>query len=301
MSSFALPDAAETAAYAAAVGGELRVLVNRPRAGVTEQLRLRAGGAIEALAPLPLVAAGAAACGATLLVTGSDGAGAPLVAGVAEDGRVEWRTGLPGPLPTRWPLPGCAPGPTLAWQTRREALEVAAVGPEGIGDVRSLPVGGPPLELSIGGGAVWAAWPEPGGVRLAALRGSAVESILLPAAFPSHAAVGALEGGGAAVAWTEARGTFLTLVGPGAGPSAALDPGPAAGGRLAVVPGPEPLVWVRRREAPEGEEPVSVSALVLPGRAPVRVHEPVFAVAWWGRRIAAVCAREVRLFDREGA
>jgi hypothetical protein len=301
MSSFALPDAAETAAYAAAVGGALRVLVNRPRAGVTEQLRLRAGSGIEALAPLPLVAAGAAACGGTLLVTGSDGAGAPLVAGVAEDGRVAWRVGLPGPLPTRWPLPGCAPGPSLAWQTRRETLEVAAVGPEGIGDVRFLPVGGPPLELSMGGGAVWAAWPEPGGVRLAALRGSGVESILLPSAFPSHAAVGALEGGGAAVAWTEARGTFLARVGPGAGPPAALDPGPAAGGRLAVVPGPEPLVWVRRREASEGEEPVSVSALVLPGRAPVLVHEPVFAVAWWGRRIAAVCAREVRLFDPEGA
>jgi hypothetical protein len=30
------------------------------------------------------------------------------------------------------------------------------------------------------------------------------------------------------------------------------------------------------------------------------VDELVYAVAWWGRRLAVVCAGAVRLFDPEG-
>lgn len=313
MSAVPLARAVETAACAAEVDGALRVLVNRPRERLTEQFRLRGSGEIEILPPLPLVAAGAAACGGELRVTGSDG-GAPLVMSVDAEGRVRWSIPIPGPLPTRWPVPGCAPGLGIAWQTRSEALKVADAGPGGITHVRSIAVGGPPLDVSLGE-AAWAAWPDGGGVRLASLRKEVSATHFLGAERPSAVAIGALGAGDAAVAWADRRGIFLARVSADGGIAspAAVDPGPAAGGRLAVVPGPEPVVWIRRTEmrGRDGEmemdvdagetERTSVSALVRAGHPPVLVDEPVFAVAWWGRRIAAVCAGAVRILEMEGA
>jgi hypothetical protein len=188
----------------------------------------------------------------------------------------------------------------VAWQASPGALEVARAGPGGIARVRSVPVGGPPLDVAVGGGAAWAAWTERDAVRVAAARDGGVDELRLPARFPADVAVGA-SAEEAAVAWTEGAGAFLARLAPGgAGAPAALELGPAAGGTLAVVAGPEPLAWAQRLETREGEEPGAVSALALPGRAPLLVHELVFAVAWWGRRIAVVCAGAVRLFDPEG-
>jgi hypothetical protein len=297
----ALPAAVHTAACAAAAGDDLVVLINRPGEGRADALRVRPGGTVQALPPLPMVAAGVALCGGELLATGADAEGTPLVIGVAADGGISWRVSLPGPAPTRWPVPGCAPGPVVAWQTAAGVLEVADAGPGGIGAARSVPVGGPPLDVAVGGGAVWAAWTERSAVRVAAVRGGGVVTLDLPAEFPSDVAAGATAEG-AAVAWTERRGAFLSRIGGGESrPPVALDLGPAAGGTLAVVAGPEPLVWAQRTETREGEAPGSVSTLVLPGREPARIDELVFAVAWWGRRVAAVCAGHVRLFDPGGA
>lgn len=296
----ALPGAVETSAWAVPMAGGLRLLVNRPGAGATDQLHLHPSGEMEEMPPLPLVAAGAAACGGMLVATGSGPEGAPLAVGTAEDGGTAWRIELPG-RPVRWPVPGCAPGPALAWQTAFDALRTAPIGPGGIGAIRSVPVGGPPLDVAVGEGAVWAAWAAPDALHLAEIRADGVRTHRLPAAQPGEVAVGAAPGG-ALVAWMQGREAFLLRIGPGGEADAplALDLGPAWGGTLAVIPGPEPLVWAQRGTTRGDEPPEWTSALAVPGHPPVLVDEMVFAVAAWGRRVAVVCAGEILLLERVG-
>lgn len=295
----ALPLTVDSAAWATPIDEELRLWINHPGAGETAQLRVLRGNAFEALSSLPIVAAGAARCGSEIVMTGADAEGHPVVLGVAEDGNVRWRFLIDGPTPIRWPIPGCAPEPVVVWQTSHGEIERARVGPQGLDRRRSVRVGGPPLDLTTGGGAIWAVWSDESGVHAVEMGRERAREIFINAAVPDGVAVGGFEEG-AWVAWTRGASAFLVSVSPGKHPSApvAIDIAGASGGTLAVVAGPEPLLWIRHGEALEGEPPRWRSAFVLPGREPTLVEGLVHAVTWWGDAVAVVGTTDVRLFER---
>ncbi len=311
----ALPVVVETAAWATPAGAELRLWINRPGSARTLQLRVLPERRIEELPALALVAAGALRCERESILTGADPAGRALVLGVADDGGTAWRHALAGPTPTRWPVPVCAARPVVVWQTSSERLELAEIGADGIAAARSVPVGGPPLDVAGtggaggAGGAVWAAWTESAGIACAEITGQGVRAHAIAASFPSDVAVGAGPGGdgcgaagpgGAWVAWTERGAAFVTRIGATPAEVVAVDLGDAAGGTLAVVPGQQPVLWAQRGEISEGEAPRWTSALAVPGRQPVLVDGPVHAVAWWGDVLAVVGTERLYLFEPAG-
>lgn len=305
----ALPMRVESAAWAVPVGNDLLVLVNQPGTSQTRQWRIRSHDASgfdefeshELLPPLPVVAAGAADCGQELLVTGADGRGKAIFLGATPPGQRAWQFEINGPTPIRWPVPGCAWQPVVVWQDAHGALEVAAASAAGLSGRRSIPVGGPPLEVAVGAGAVWAAWRTATAIEVVEIREHDSRSLRVPAAFASDVAIGA-DAVRACVAWTQADGAFFARLGAQAAPAepaVSLDLGRARGGRLALIAGREALVWAQRAESSEHESPAWTSSLLLPGRPPLAIDGLVHAVAWWGDRVAVVGAAEIHFLQRE--
>ncbi|MGH7391043.1 MAG: hypothetical protein ACREM3_16530 [Candidatus Rokuibacteriota bacterium] len=255
---------------------------------------------LERLPALPIVAAGVACCDGELMVTGASAAGQPRVVGLAGNGRIVWQHAVPGPLPSRWPVPGCAREPVIAWQTSPGRLELARVDADGIGPRRPVPVGGPPLEIAAGPGAIWAAWADASGIHGREITTGDIRDIHLATSRPSTVAIGACPGG-ACLAWTLNGSSFLARVVSGMAvpdTAAPLDLADADGGTLAVVSGPEPIVWAQRAETIEGEPPRWISVLVMPGAISIEVEGLVHAVTWWGEAVAIVGAGELIVLKR---
>lgn len=299
--AIALPVAVETAALAVPFADELRVLINHPSLASATQLRLLSTQTIEQLPALPMVVAAAAPCGQELLVTGADASGRPTVLGVAADGRVCWQHRLNGSVPTLWPVPGCAPQPVIAWQTTLGKLEIANCGASGIEAARSISVEGAPLDVAIGGGAVWAAWPNASEIHCIGIMDQDTRRVGIEANFPGSFALGGCPEG-ACIAWARGDSAFLARISSEArltGPPVALELPRAGNVKLAVVCGPEPLVWAQRGEFIEGQEGRWTSALVLPGSSPLIVEGFVHAVAWWGNVVIVIGWEEIRFMKRE--
>lgn len=287
--ALALPLAVETAAHAVQLGEELRILINQPGLNATAQLRLLPTLEMEELPPLPLVAAGVAACVDELLVTGADEAGVPVVMRVAADGKLLWQFKLEGASPARWPAPFCATQSHIVWQTSLDKLEVASCGPNGIVASRSFNIGGPPLSVAAGSHAVWAAWSDATQIHCLEITEHAARDINLAATFPNGVAIGACNAG-ACLAWMQAGSVFFTRVNSETG----LTENPIkldlenAGGTLAVVSGPHPLVRASRADFDAGEEVEWTNAIVLPCKSPVIFKGFVHALAWWGEMLAVI-------------
>jgi hypothetical protein len=298
--ALALPVKVETAAWAVSIAGELRVLINHPGVTATTQLRVLPTHGLEPLPSLPIVVAGAADCGQDLLVTGADADGHPLALGVEASGKVAWQSLINGPTPTRWPVPGCVPHPVVVWQTAQDKLEVARCGPGGITHQRSISIGGPPLDVAIGGHSIWSSWPTSSEIQCAEIGEHDVRTVSIAATSPSSIAIGASPKG-ACIAWTQGSSSFFARIVSEAKPSEpplALDLVNAVNGTLSIVSGPEPLIWAQRGQLIEGEAPRWISALVLPGDSPLLVEGLVHAVAWWGDGVAVVGSEEIRFLKR---
>lgn len=295
-----LPVAVETAAWAVAGPAELRVLVNRPGTRETLQLRVHEHGAAETLAPLPFVVSGAVGCDDAVVVTGARGDGTPVVAGIDATGGVGWTAVVPGPAPTRWPSPGCAAGPVVAWQTARGRLELASAGPGGLAGRRTVDVGGPPLEIVGGGGSVWAVWSDGAGVRAVEVRGGDARTVALSLRGASQVALSPAADG-AVAAWAEGGTIRLATLAPGRDPERLPtldDPdGDAGAGSLAVLSAPSPFILAQRPSEPDGEPVRWRTTVIAAGRAPVAldVETRAYAVAWWREHLVVVTAGEVRL------
>jgi hypothetical protein len=301
-----LPIRVESAAWAAQVRDDLFVLINRPGMSETGLVRVRQHAGripvyeVEHLPSLPLVSAGTSECHEQLLVTGADATGHAVVLGSTSTGQVAWRLPFQGPRPVRWPVPGCAWEPVLVWQESRSALEVASVVSGGISGRRSFPVGGPPLSISVGARAVWAAWIEPTGIEMLEIRQHDARNLRMPVEFPGDVDIG-VNASGTCIVWTQAGAAFFARVGSNglpAEPPVPLDLGHARGGRLALIPGPEPLVWAQRVGFIESEGQEWTSSLVLPGRASLTIDGLVYAVTWWGDRVAVVGPDEISFLNR---
>jgi hypothetical protein len=286
----------ETTARAAVMPDGLRLLINRPGRGETRQWRVSPAHEVEPLPSLPFVAAGAVWCGKELVITGADAEGRPLAAGTAADGQVTWRVMIEGPIPIRWPIPGCVLQPLIAWQTAHGRLETAEAGPDGIRNQRTVNVGRPPLDLAIGAEAVWAVWPGASGIEGVVIRDREVLDIQVPARFPGSISVGA-DSAGAGLAWIQENKVFFAPIGlDGKSDTApmALDLPRAAMCRPTAVPGPRPLVWASYAETNEGEEFRWSSAFVMPGERPLLVEGLVHQVEWWGDKVVLIGTREMR-------
>ncbi len=290
-----LPVRVETAAWAVAVAGELRLLINQPGAGETRQYRVLPALNLESLPALPLVAAGAACCGPELVVTGASAAGRPLALWVAADGTKTRQIAFEGPQPSRWPVPGCAPEPVIAWQITPDKLEVGFFTPPGL-TINSVRVGGPPFDWAAGGRAVWAVWGTDAGLHGVEIRTREVCPFQLPGQFPSAVAIGG-SADGAYLAWTQEDSLFctgLSTAGKPAVPPLEIELGKAAGGLLKIITGPGPLIWAQRGRI-SGRESRWTSALVLPNSSPFMIEGLIHAVAWWGGLIAVVGSEEICL------
>ncbi|HXU46559.1 MAG TPA: hypothetical protein VN783_13610 [Thermoanaerobaculia bacterium] len=323
----ALPVAATKEARALEVAGALRLFVAGPDSGETAQLRLDPGGPrapasiFSTLPALPLALADAACCGSEILVTGADPLGRAVAVGLsAADGSLVWRREIQ-PKGFAWPLPGCARGPVLVSQGGGGAIEIVAIAGGEPSAPRTVAAGGSSLStfaLSRGGRSLWAAWGHAGGIHAVDL-GSGPGSnpggsdagfdLALgapraggPAALPRELAVATWRGG-VALAWLGPDGAFLALC-DGAGrpldEPARIDLGDAEGGRLRLASGPEPLAWVQRGEAIEGEPMRWTSILSLPGSPPATLDGLIHDVAWWGERVVAVGEGEILILDSEG-
>src|SRR4051812_2588255 len=123
-----LPSAVETAGLTLAFHDEFRIWINRPSENRTLQFRVTAANQASTLDALPLVAAGAAACGEGFVLTGADPDGRPLVIGADSDGRMMWRHVIEEPAPVRWPMPSGGRSPMALWQTEHGILKAAQVG-----------------------------------------------------------------------------------------------------------------------------------------------------------------------------
>lgn len=285
----ALPVAVDTAVYTAARDDELRLWINRP-ATKTLQLRVRPDRSIEELPPLGTVASGAARCDGEFVVTGANAEGRPVVLGLADDGTVAWQFSLDGPVPIRWPIPLCAPRPTIVWQTSTSTLEVARVDRSILAGHRAVPVGGPPLVVASAGDSIWAAWTGTSAVTCAEITETGVRAMQVPADLASDAAICGCSAG-ACVAWIQNGSAYFTRIVHGAAPTepvVALDLAEAAGGTMALVAGPRAVVWAQRGEIIEGETPRWTSALVLPGWETFTVEGRVQAVVWWAGGLVVV-------------
>jgi hypothetical protein len=289
----ALPVRVETSATALAVGGALWIWVNEPVLSRTAQVRVLGSLAVEELEPLPVVVAGAAACGGVLLVSGSLPDGQPAVLGVADDGAVRWEARLDAPVPSFWPVPGCAPEPVAAWQEVPDEIRIAAVGPQGFAPLRHEAVGGPPLDLTVTPTGVWAIWANAEGVWAAGLGAGGSEIHHLATMVAAEVAAGTA-GGRACLAWARGDAAYVAIEGSLGAPEP-VDLGTAAGGRLVVVPGPRPLVWARRSAPADDGGSEWVSAFARPGSPPLVIGRPVHAAAAWGDRLAIVGTEVVRV------
>lgn len=298
-----MPVAADTAAFAVPSDHALRVFVNQPGAHQTAQLELELAetasqSTLEALAPLPLMAADAVACGGAYLLTGSDPhTGKALVLAVATSGAVTWRVELTGPQPTRWPVPLCAKQPYVAWQTEPGHLEVARVDERGLHDQRRVSVGGPSLELAAVGGTIWAAWADATGVHAL--------DVLAPRASVLGVAIGradsvalVAEPGGVRALWVRARTAYTSLVQSSSPAQPQLIALAAhGGGKVSVLAGP--LAFSQALASAETDGSAVWSAeLRAPGSAqPLPLPAPVRAIIRWKNRLFVVGSHELRIYD----
>ena len=194
-------------------------------------------------------------------------------------------------------MPHCAGGPLLAWQTAPETLQVARVGAGGLTPPRAYPVGSPPLRLAANGQALRAVWADAEGVAGLELNGARALPLRVPMTFPTGWPWRRPRTAGS---WPGSRRqeTLLAAWPADAQPGApqAVDLGAAAGGTLTVVAGHRPVVWARRAVYGAGETVSWLSALALPGRAPLLLDGHHHAAGWWGERLAVVGRQQVHFF-----
>ena len=293
-----LPEAVEGSAWIAAIGDDLRILINRPGSGKTLQLCVRPDRHIVELEPLPCIAAGLAVHDQNIVITGASSSGQPITLGVSIDGRVTWRTRIDGPMPTRWPVPAYTPGPVILWQTCPESLEIAEVGPSGIGSQRSIAVGGPPLAMATTADAAWVAWLDVTGIRGVRIIGDTEEAFHQPMSRPGDLSIGSgFEH--AQLAWVRGIQTLFAR-GPPFRKPISLALGDASGGTLSVISGALPLVWAQRGEAIDGQGVSWTSALTAPGCSPVMIDGLIHAVAWWHDMLVVLGTVELLFFKKTG-
>ena len=294
LSALGLPFSVETAAWAVVLLDELHLLINT--SGQTLHLLARGPRQIEQLSSLPLVAAGALACGREILVTGSDPLGQPLVFGVAGDGKINWQLALDGPTPVRWPLPACLSQPALVWQVSHGQLEVANCGKQGLTGSRSFSVGGPPLALAMGQGRIWSAWASPSGIRVTGISATHSQEQQLAHPFANNLALGTCPSG-ACLAWTRNGTTFfkrLSLQAESSEAPTAMELEGASNGVLSLVSGAEPLLWLQNGSSVEDGTRSWVSSFVFPGGEPLQVDGLIHAVTWWNDTLVLLGSQEVR-------
>jgi len=290
----------ETGVVAVAARDEVRLFVNRPSNGDTVQLLVR-DTTVRRLAPLPIAVAGAAWCGEeTYLATGADPAsGAPLVLSVKGNGAEQWRSAVPGPRPTRWPLPLCSDRPFVVWQAEPTHLAVAETGPGGLREPRWVPVGGPPLEIAAAGRRLWALWTDGSGVHAREIGTPASPVLDLSA---SHAGAVALvaEGDRVRALWAVGRCAHTLLL-PDGGDLAEPSPFelPAALGTVSLVAGP--IVLWQLLDDSGLDAPQWQAGLLRPGDAKaVPVPAPVHAIVRRRDRLWVVGTAEIRVFTVGG-
>jgi hypothetical protein len=306
LGAVALPWRVESAAFAAPLGEELFLFINRP--GVqTGQFRLRMRAAvdrpeydIEHVATLPVVAAGATACGGELLLTGADASGRPVLAARAT-GAIAWQCAIEAARPVRWPVPGCAWTPIVVWQDIHGSLQVAEVSAAGEAHRQSIAVGGPPVSVAVTVDGVYAAWGTTAGIEIVHVQQRDARRTRLDAPRPGSVAIGACGSDACCVSWTSGKDAFVARVGrqQAAAPPAALDLPAADGGRVEVIPGAQPLVWAQRGEFFDRDGQRWTSSLVMPGHMPLTIDGLVHAVAWCGAVVAIVGSDDVQLLTRE--
>jgi hypothetical protein len=295
-----LPVVVESGGWILPFHDEFRVWINRPGAGRTMQFSVAPSREINELDFLPLIAAGVAECGEGFIVTGADKRGLPVVAGTGSDGRILWQQLIDGPIPFRWPAPGCGRKPMMLWQNEQGRVEVADVGANGIVNRSSFAVGGPPLDLAVTRDSVWAIWSDASGIFAFEAADIGAQEFQLSESYTSEIALGACTDG-VCVAWAQAGAAFLARKRTGS--KAFEEPykfelGAAAGGPLRVIPGDEPLIQASRARLEEGEPPRVLSVLTSPGLQPLVIEGIVHSVARRGEKVVLLGETVLRFLKR---
>jgi hypothetical protein len=275
-----LPEVVETAGWVLPFGEEYRLWINRPAETKTLQFRIAPPREIGALVSLPLTAAGVASCGEGFVVTGAAADGRPMALGTDAAGNPLWQHAIDGPEPSRWPMPGCRGAPIILWQTEERRVEVAAVGPAGLGRRSSFPVGGPPLDLAVGRDSIWAVWSDPSGILAVEVTETGAREFRLS---PRHVSDVALSVCAAVVcvAWSRSSSAWLTTKQAGHGAFAEpceVELREAVGGRLRILAGDEPLLFASRGLLREDEPVRMESVLTGPGLRPTAIEGWVHAL-----------------------
>jgi hypothetical protein len=282
-----LPAMVESAGWILSYNDRFRVWINRPKESRTLQFDVTPSREIEQLDSLPLVGAGAAACGESFIVTGADHAGLPVVAGTDANGQLLWLQPIEGPPPFRWPAPGCSRNPIVLWQMKPECVEVADVGAEGVTTRRSFAVGGPPLDLEVTPDSAWAVWADASGVCAIETSTKGAKKFQLSEIYASEIAIGCCAGA-VCVAWGQGAYAFLARKPAGFDTfekPLELDISAVAGGVLRVIPGDNPLIHVSRAWLEEGQPPQVLSILTGPDYQPLAIEGVVHSTARKGDTI----------------
>ena len=297
-----LPIAVSTAAWAVADGDYLRLIINEPGLGSSTHLRIDGALRLEPLPPIGIVVAGVVTCDMALVLTGSDRDGRPVAIGVAPDGAETWRTHIPEPVSTRWPVPLCPGRAVVVWQPMPGRLDVANVGPGGLTRRRSLSVGRPTVEVAAAAGRIWSVWVEPGGVRGLVASDDAERAIQLSVGRPGTVCAGSCNEG-PCVAWEEdGRAAFARMTAGGdlAEDPTAVEVGEASGGRMAIVTTPSPIIWAQRVLTDDVGPPTWISALAVPGEGTLIVEGPTHAATGWRNQLVLVGTQSLHLLDVGG-
>lgn len=282
-----LPQAVESAARLVVLGDELRVLVNSIENHHTEQMLITRSRDLRMLEPLPLMTASACGRRDSMVVTGSNQMGEPMIASVARDGSVSWLTALEGSMPLRWPLPGGGAPARIAWMMENGRIETAIAGPAGIADQKSFEAGGPPLEVAMSTDAAWALWSDEGGVWLANSGGSRQK---LEAHYCSELAIDA-SGNDVWAAWMREHEVHWKRIGDEVVHQGATTSSTA---RLGITAGKEAVIALRYAETEDEKLAHWTTELILQDTEGWAVKELLHSVAWWGDNIVAAGTNSVR-------
>jgi hypothetical protein len=276
-----LPVTVDSAGLLLPFEDEFRVWINRPGATKTIQLRVLPSQRIEELATLPVVLAGAVQCGSGFIVTGSDASGSAMVLGSAADGGVVWQHRVDGPQPIRWPVPCCAPRPTIVWQTEQGKMELADAWEAGVIRRGTFEVGDPPLEVAGAKHSIFAVWSDGAGIWTLKIANEQARPVRIQSSYVSEIAAGWC-GENLAIAILQNHAVFLILAGEDGsafGAPRQLDVPAKMLGSLTVVPGPKPLVWMRGGDSREGVAPQARSILTGPDMHAVEIDGLIYSVA----------------------